>query len=329
MSIHQTLMRSLVLGVVLLVSRPLHAQQANLGIHPECEGTRRPRDYSENVQVAWLQNFLALVMSSSPLHGPVPHDVGRGSLGVVLAQVPHVGCEQRFVMNHSKTEDVNRSPVLPQLSASASLGRNKANGQPRLLQPYVSVQALPPVPFAIAGTWSMSLSGAAGVGVAPWGERKPTLGLRAHGSLTRTIGDVALKTEEEAEDYLDLFVGSTVGVDLLFGVPVHMSPGVFTGEVFGAVGLLDVDSIFVVGDDNVITDNPHPYLGPALSLGFTALHQDRLRWAAAVFAAPGGSQSALGDESPESLGMGATGRLYGLRLRLAWETGPGHRRPAS
>jgi hypothetical protein len=85
-------------------------------IDPKCVGLPQPPDYNEQVQADFQANYFALSASQSPIHGPVPHEPGHGSIGFDIKVVPSLGCEQRFVLNWTKTEQTNKTPLIPQLA---------------------------------------------------------------------------------------------------------------------------------------------------------------------------------------------------------------------
>ena len=88
----------------------LLAAAAWADIAPECASTGKPPDYDEQVQQDFLQNYPALALTFSPVHGPMPHEGGRGALGVDIAFIPPLPCTKRFVLGWTKTEDTNVTP---------------------------------------------------------------------------------------------------------------------------------------------------------------------------------------------------------------------------
>lgn len=268
-----------------------------------CADLSIPDDYNEQVQQDFMQNYFALIASFSPLHGPVPHAPGRGSVGVDLAVVPPLGCAKRFVLNWTKTEDTNKTPILPRIAASFSFPAIQD-----VVVPYAGVGFFPSVAFN--GTRNMVLSGELGLGgnIADIVD----IGARFHGTLLRTYGDVASAFNEADAPVEDVFVGSTWGVDALFGFPVS----VVTPYV--AVGYLDASTFFFVGDTAYVASNLHPYSGVAFSVGLDALIVDRFRLGGEFYGAPGGySQPVAGTESVSTAAR--YGRLYTARLRLGYE----------
>ena len=95
--------------------------EARAQIDPHCQDIASagvPEGYDEQAQQDFLQNYFALSTTLSPIHGPVPHEPGHGAVGVELSALPPLGCTRRLVLNYGKTEDTNKSPVLPRLRVS-------------------------------------------------------------------------------------------------------------------------------------------------------------------------------------------------------------------
>jgi hypothetical protein len=279
---------------------------AHAEIAPECVGMTKPANYDEQVQQDYLANYVALATTFSPIHAPVPHDGGRGSIGLEVGIIPPLGCEQRYVLEWTKTEDTNKSPVLPRPRVSFTF-------QPiaKILYPYAGLALIPGIP--VNGTRNFLVSAEVGLGL-KLGEQAQ-LGLRGHGTMQRTLGDIATAFEETEPTYLDLYVASTVGADLMFGYELGKDKLRVTPYI--AAGVTDVTTFFWIGDDSVVTNNLHPYLGPTLSLGADLLIVDRLRVGAEFYAAPGGHS--LPDPDTAKGGFVRYGNLYTGRLALGVE----------
>ncbi|MEM6928532.1 MAG: hypothetical protein AAF602_16470 [Myxococcota bacterium] len=270
------------------------------GIAEECLqfADDRPPDYSEDQQRDYLQNYFALGGSFSGVHGPIPHEPGRGMVGVRLNGLPPLSCRRRFALDWTKTERTNISPVLPSVTASYAFRSDK-------VVPYVETGFLPPVP--VAGTRNFVFQVAAGVG---WEVTdRVSLGVRAHSHLQRTIGEIATPITEGAEEFDDFYVGTAIGGQVLGGYRIRsVTPYVM-------VGLVGVSTFFDVGDSGLAVRNFHPYLGPEYAIGVDGLHQ-RLRLGAEYYGAPGGSRNL---RNRASLGFFQYGRLHTLRVRVGVE----------
>jgi hypothetical protein len=149
------------------------------------------------------------------------------------------------------------------------------------------------------------------------------LGARFHATQHKTIGDLVPKLIEETDaDFLDFFLASTLGFDLIAGV--DLDPIV----PYLSLGLTDASTFVYIGDDGhsptrqidqgVTPNNLHPYLGPAISAGVDGLIAERFRFGGEFYAAPGGYS--VPNKTTNSLdGFGRYGKLYTARFRLAVE----------
>ncbi len=284
---------------LLLLSSSAFAQVA-----PECADYAGPppADYDEGVQQDFLQNYPALASTFSPLHAPVPHEPGHGSLGVDLNVMPPLGCEKRFALGHTKTEDTNVTPVVPQLSASMAF---PAIGK---FVPYIGLAYAPPV--KVAGTTNVIISAEVGFGLLLGDAFQ--LGARYHATQHRTIGEIATPEEEGGLAFDDLYLANTLGVDLMAGYKL----GIITP--YASAGLTDVSTIFYIGDDGVVSNNMHPYFGPAFSLGADMLFVERIRVATELYSAPGGYS--LPNDAVTSVDAGKRyGNITTARLRIGLE----------
>ena len=88
------------------------------GIDPACLGVAQPADYDEQTQGDFQANYFALASSFSALHAPIPHEPGHGAIGIDARVMPPLSCERRFVLNWTKTEQTNKSPLIPTIRAS-------------------------------------------------------------------------------------------------------------------------------------------------------------------------------------------------------------------
>lgn len=296
-------MAGMVGGLTLLATGTARAE-----VDPKCEGLPIPDDYDEQVQQDFQQNYFALSTSFSPVHGAVPHEPGRGSLGVHVGVIPALGCEKRFVLNWTKTEDTNKSPVIPRITGSYAFPAIAD-----IVVPYAEVGLLPPVP--INGTRNLVVSGAFGLGV--MAHEFFDVGARFHLTSMRTYGDVATAFDPETEPVVeDVFVASTWGVDALMSVPLDV--GAQRISPFVSVGYLNASTFFFVGDSSYVANNLHPYSGMALSVGLDTLLVDRLRLAGEFHAAPGGYS--LPDPEADSVDRASRyGNLFTARFHVAYE----------
>lgn len=292
-----------------MIAWMLWAGVALAGFDPKCDGLARPADYDEQVQQDFLQNYFALTATLSPVHGVVPHVPGRGALGVDFGVIPPLNCYQRAALDYTKTEDTNASPILPRLRGTFAFPTRG------VVAPYLGVAYMGPIP--VGGLYNVTFGAELGVAFRVLAPVQP--GLRVHGSILRSIGEIAGPVADGDAAVDDLYVGSTVGVDAMLAATPFTK---FDLSPYLAIGFTDASTTFVVGDDGLVVPNQHPYFGPTLSLGIDALAWDHVRIGAEFYAAPGGFSrpKGLGPETSDRA-FGAYGRLYTARLRIGWEFG--------
>lgn len=276
-------------------------------VAPECVGLPRPDNYNEQVQQDFQANYFALVSSLSPLHGGVPNRPGRGSIGLDVGVIPPLGCSRRYVLDWTKTEDTNKSPILPRIRAMFSFPAIA-----KKVVPYAGVAVLPPVP--VGGTRNLVVSAEGGVGVLAHEHVEP--GVRMHTSIMRTYGDIATAFNPDDPAIDDVYVGATWGIDAIVGFPVEVDETRLTPYI--SAGYLDASTFFLVGDSRFVANNFHPYAGFTGSVGLDALVWDRFRVAGEFFAAPGGYSKP--DPSVASVTPAARyGHLFTARIFLGVE----------
>ncbi len=277
---------------------------AHAFVDPKCadEAANIPEDYDEQSQQDFLQNYPALYTTLSPIHGPIPHEPGHGAIGLDLNVVPPLPCSKRLVLNYTKTEDTNKTPIVPRPRLTFAF---PAVGS---LVVYGGIGYVPPV--RVFGTRNVILSGEVGAGI-PIGD-KLQAGLRFHATSQKTVGEIATPFVEGDPAVDDLYIASTFGVDGMFGVNLG------TVTPYLAAGVTDVSTVFLIGDDNLVTNNFHPYFGFTGSLGADALVAKKLRLGGEFYAAPGGVS--LPDNTVEVVKpVSRYGSLYTGRLRIAYE----------
>ena len=290
-------MRLLMAAASLLLSTVASAQ-----IAPECKGVEVPKDYSDIVQQDFLMNYYALASSFSAIHGPIPHEPGHGAVGLDLNVMPPLGCDKRLALGGTKTEDTNVTPIIPRprvTFAFPALGK---------VLPWAGFAYVPPV--KVFGSTNVIASGEVGLS----GRIGETfqMGGRFHATSQKTVAEIATPFDKDDEPVDDLYLASTFGVDLMFGLDFDVV------TPFASVGLTDASTFFYIGDDGIVTNNYHPYFGPTFSLGAEGLVADHFRWGGELYGAPGGYS--LPDLEIETLkGAARYGRIYTARFRFAYE----------
>ncbi|MEN0066122.1 MAG: hypothetical protein AAGA48_28535 [Myxococcota bacterium] len=261
-----------------------------------------PADYDEQVQQDFLQNYYALASTFSANHGPVPHEAGRGSVGIDVGGVPPLGCRRRLVLNYTKTENTNRSPIMPRFRFSLA---GPAIGQ---MVPYIGAAFLPPARIASQTTTLISFE--AGVGF-QFGERLQ-FGARFHATSHRTVGEISGPRRENDGAFDDLFTANTLGGDLSLGFRLDAA------VPYLSLGVTDASTTYYVGDDNIAVNNFHPYFGLVGSAGIDTLIASRIRVGGELYGAFGGFSRP--DPTVESVDQAARyGRLVTARVRVGYE----------
>lgn len=276
-------------------------------IDPKCVGLTQPANYDEQTQADFAQNFFALSASYSPIHAAIPHASGHGSISIDVSILPPLSCGQRYVLDWTKTEDTNKSPILPKIGAGFSfptLGK--------IVVPYASVAFFPPIPFN--GTRNYVLSGEIGLGI--HAHEFIDVGGRLHTSVIRTYGDIAGAFTAAEPVVEDVYMGTTWGVDALISAPLHAGKQELSPYI--AVGYLNASTFFLIGDDRYVGNNLHPYSGLAFSGGLDALFAKHFRFGAEFYGAPGGYSKP--DKTAADVTPGSRyGHIYTGRLRLGVE----------
>ncbi len=275
---------------------------ANASIDPKCADFELPSTYDEQAQQDFLSNYTALATSYSPVHGPIPHKPGHGAIGMDFAFIPPLGCGKRLVLQGTKTEDTNKTPIAPRFRATfafPSIGR---------VVPYAGAAYIPPV--TLLGTTNVVVSGELGAGI-PIGSVFQA-GARFHYTLGKTVGEIATPFIEGDTAYDDLYIASTFGMDAIIGFDL--------GEItpYLAGGFTDASTFFYIADDGVVTNNLHPYFGPTFSAGVDGLVKERFRFGAEFYGASGG-YSKPNKEIETNRPARAYGSIYTARIRLAVE----------
>lgn len=271
---------------------------------------------------------LASTLSPQALTSLVADHEPRIFAGLDIGIIPPLNCYERYVRvgDIGKYEETNKSPVLPRLRLAAIREMNLAKDNSKMTPVGMFGLGFMP-PIQVLQTWTLLISAEAAIGLKLNQQGVNSVLLRGHVTSMRTVGDIALAFEEDAPAIEDLFVGSSLGLGLVL---THEREIFENGALSGSLsaGILDTSSVFVVGDDDIITPNQHPYLGPELSLSAAYSREVRsndVRPFISIegYVAPGGHRSQLqylGGEPyvPEDAvkGFRAYGNLATLKLNL-------------
>ena len=273
-------------------------------VAPECKefAGPPPEGYDEQSQQDFLSNYVALATTFSPIHAPVPHEPGHGAVGLQIGVIPPLGCERRFALQHTKTEDTNKAPVVPRPTVTFALPNFG------VVHPYIGLAYVPPL--KVFGTTNVILSGEVGLGF-PLGEMLQ-LGTRFHATSQKTVGEFVTPFTDEEEPLDDLFIASTFGLDAMAGVDLGIV------VPFLALGITDASVFTYIGDDGLLANNLHPYFGPVASLGVDGLLAERFRFGGELYGAFGG-YSLPDVNAPSVKPASRYGHIYTARFRFAVE----------
>lgn len=221
------------------------AGSADAQIAPECEGVSPPSPYSEAAQQSFLQNYFAAGFLQTPLGGPIPLDAGEASIAFEVKWLPSLGCQERFVLNGTKTEDTNLLPVAPKPRIRVGL--------PQIgpLHAFMGFSFLPPV--GIPGVGSLLQAGGEfGLGYrAPFGL---DVGLRAHMNMARAKAEIATPFVKGDPAYDDVLFASGLGADLGVAYTMDLGDGSVLHPYINA-GVADISTLFLVGDNLHVVQN--------------------------------------------------------------------------
>ncbi len=218
-----------------------------------------PEDYDEEKQQAHLNNYFAAGFIMTPM-SPIQPFQGdqKASLGLELGIIPPMSCQERLVLGGTKTEDTNKLPVNPRprlISSLPSLGP---------VQLYSGFTLMPPIEIPNVGSILQ-----AGVELAAYYPMSSglTVGTRMHLNFTRARAEIATPFVEGAPAYDDLFYASSMGVD--FAAAYHLKKaGLAWITPYASAGIADISTLFIVGDDLVVTQNIiYPWWGALIAVG--------------------------------------------------------------
>lgn len=215
-------------------------------VDPKCDvdGDSRTDGYdtsltSEAAQQWNLANATSLAMTLSPLMAPNSYRPFEVVVSLELNQLDYMTCEERTVLSGGKTEDTNKTPIIPRPRVTLGLPFG-----------YVSIAGLPPAKLFGVRTGVLSVEAGGGHTL----DNGLKVGARIHSTIGQVVGDIAhpfglspgdAGYEEEAVDdeYQFVNVGADVSLGYLIDLPMlHITPYV-------GAGVLRATSIFYVGED--------------------------------------------------------------------------------
>lgn len=213
-------------------------------IAPECAGVEKPKDYDEDKQRAFMQNYTMASFLPLPVVDAHPSDSFKSSIGVDATFVPKLSCQERLALNGTKTEDANKSPIIPR----PRFNTNVISKGPFSLSAAMSF--LPPLPIPHFSLWHLGAESTflyepiKGVAV----------GARGFMGLGYVLAEIATPFDSKDPVKDDWFSFGIMGFDVLssFGIPLSEGQKLYP---FLSFGLVKGASLFVVGDDGVTVPN--------------------------------------------------------------------------
>ena len=134
-------------------------------VDPKCEG--KTQTFDDEGQQNFLLNYFALGTTFSAIHAPLPHEPGRGALGLEIPGIP-----PEATITAPAAPRPRLSFTMPEVGPVAVFG---------------SVGYVPPVTFN--GVRNVIVSGEIGVGKEL--ESGVQVGARYHATMLKTIGEIA------------------------------------------------------------------------------------------------------------------------------------------
>lgn len=192
-----------------------------------------PALWSEARQQSNMLNFFGMSLSYSPLRAPASLRPARTEARLSLSYVPSLTCLERSVFNGQKTENTNKSPVIPQLRVSVGLPAGF----------FVGLTGIPPVTmFGVkAGMIGAEL------GFAHQLASGLQVGIRGTAQGARIEGDLAGPFEgQEAEN--DIYRASVYALEGMMGQSLAAHPLGATLVPYVGVGYSRVIALMYVGE---------------------------------------------------------------------------------
>jgi len=190
-----------------------------------------PSTWDEGLQAANQMNFYGMMMSYSPIQSPAALTAGKLVPKLELSYVPQQDCLERAVFDGQKTENTNKTYVLPRLRVSYGLPFGI----------YVGLGGVPPV--TLFGVQSGMI--AAEVGYGSTLREQFELGARAYVLGGRVAGDLAGPLEgQEAVD--DVYRNTVYGAEAGIGYRKPIRDGVLVPYV--QAGFTRIIALFYVGE---------------------------------------------------------------------------------
>ena len=200
-----------------------------------------PTKTSEDAQGWYLAHATSLGMVLSPLGVATTLKPMQFNVSLELNQIKYLSCQEQAVLDGTKTEDTNKTPLLPRPRLTLALPFS-----------WISVVGLPPA--KLFGVKTGVVGGDIGARV-PYGDGNGTAALRGHVVAGQIVGDIAhpygaLPGDPGYEDLAidDEYQFFTAGVDVSTSWKVPVAGQTLT-PYLGA-GWIKANSIFFIGEDS-------------------------------------------------------------------------------
>lgn len=192
--------------------------------------------WDEAQQYVNMLNFYSASMNPSALHSPAPFQALKFSAGLEFSSIPALGCLERTVFYGTKTEDTNKSPVLPRLRVSTTLPMGVTIG----------LSGVPPVTLFGVTSGLLGLE----VGYGKVLAEKIEVGARGSVFIGRVVGEMAGPVSGLPEDEVDdVFRARVLTVEASAGY--RAVTGSFTLTPYLGLGFMHVHSWMYVGENYV------------------------------------------------------------------------------
>lgn len=200
-----------------------------------------PNTTSEDAQSWNLAHATSLGMTLSPLGVASSLKPMQLNASLELNQIKYLSCQEQSVLSGTKTEDTNKTPILPRPRLTLALPMS-----------WVSVVGLPPA--KLFGVKTGIFGGDVGARL-PYGEGNGTVAIRGHAVIGQIVGDIAHPYGAAPGDpgYEDLAIDDeyqffTLGADVSTSWKIPVA-GQSVTPYLGA-GWIKSNSIFFVGEDD-------------------------------------------------------------------------------
>lgn len=188
----------------------------------------------EDQQYINMLNFFTVSMGPSALHSPTPIVDKRLNASVEFNYMPYLTCFERSAFYGTKTEDTNRTHVVPRLRVTVALPKDL----------YVGLSGVPPVTLFGVNSGMLGLE-------LGWGRtfhERIELGARATVLISRIAGEMAGPAAAGFTLYEDVFRSRMLGLEASAGY--RIPAGKATVVPYLHAGVTNVYAYMYVGENH-------------------------------------------------------------------------------